>query len=110
MSTESKPVESKSEIKSTESKRTHGLINNKKFTLSVSDDGKITLTPVKEEQSKPVEAKSPEAKPAEAKPAEAKPAEAKPATTAAPASSSGGKKTKKKGKRNKKRRTIRIHR
>ena len=102
MSTESKPVESKSEIKSTESKRTHGLINNKKFTLSVSDDGKITLTPVKEEQSKPTETKSAEAKPAEAKPAEAKPA--------APASSLGGKKTKKKGKRNKKRRTIRIHR
>ena len=97
MSTESKPVESKSEIKSTESKRTHGLINNKKFTLSVSDDGKITLTPVKEEQSKPTETKSAEAKPAEAKPA-------------APASSLGGKKTKKKGKRNKKRRTIRIHR
>ena len=57
MSTESKPVESKSEIKSTESKRTHGLINNKKFTLSVSDDGKITLTPVKEEQSKTTETK-----------------------------------------------------
>ena len=104
MSTETKPAEKTTETKQAEAKQTHELKNNKKYTLTVSDDGKITLMPVKEEETKPAE------KTTETKPAEAKPTEAKPAATAASASSSGGKKTKKRGKKNKKRRTIRIHR